>query len=80
MTSGSSGFAIGIACGSKARTVAPRSSRPWMMSIDGRIAHVVGLGLEREPEHAHGLALRVAAERLDDLLDHALALALRSRG
>ena len=29
----------------------------------GRVAHVVGLGLEGEPEHADGLAVRVAAER-----------------
>jgi hypothetical protein len=35
-----------------------------------RIAHVVGVGFEGEPEHADGLALHAAAHRFDHPLGH----------
>src|ERR1043165_6314005 len=37
-----------------------------------RIAHVVGLGLERQPENRDGLAIQLTAERGGDFVDHAL--------
>ena len=38
--------------GSKACTLAPMACRAGMMSSDGRVAHVVGVGLEGQAEHA----------------------------
>jgi len=41
----------------------------------GRVAHVVGLGLERHPEHGDAVVVHAAAERIDGEVDDPLPLA-----